>query len=246
MIILLLLMADKDYNVFFTKDFIYTSDSKIFVEHNCIENDEKSLTNGMIFLPPNPEWEGAENNKIFNELFYMFKNDFSLMKCLFQKYQLDGFQNRNIINKNSYKSLLYVRDSSVVVDFFFQKFKNIRKCFVIGYSWGCQMAMNVIMRRPEITDFILISPTICLKDCDYKDFIISNFKTNGYIIHGTNDAITPVSVVEEYTNFLRSKKMKVCLDFINTNHYYNTPNAIQNLYEKILYFITNHTNNGTL
>ncbi|OED45497.1 hypothetical protein AB836_01210 [Rickettsiales bacterium (ex Bugula neritina AB1)] len=229
-----------NYNFILTKDFIYTSNSKVFVEHNCIENDEKQLSIGIIFLPPNPEWEGSENNKIFNELFYTLKNDFSIIKCVFQKHKIDNFNNMYKNNYKNYKNLLYVRDASVVVDFFFQKFHNIHKCFIVGYSWGCQIAMNIIMRRPELTSFILISPTLSLADCDYRGFIISNFKTNGMIVYGKNDSLSSKNYIDSYKQFLNSKKINVNIESIDTNHYYNTNNAIDDLRKVILNFINNN------
>ena len=199
-----------------SKNFISTSESKIYVEHNQLSIEEQEVKElGILFIPPHPQWKGAENNVIMNELFYKLEKEYAVMKCVFRDYKSDLYQ-----NKSDLPNIQYVRDASLVVDYFFSKFNCIKHFTVIGYSWGCSVLLNLMMRRPEISNFIFISPTLTLKSCDWTTYV-STFRTNGMIIHGTEDQITNIKMVTKYVKFLESKKMTIDFKTIDgADHYY--------------------------
>lgn len=219
-----------------SKNFISTSESKIYVEYNQVpieEQEKKEL--GILFIPPNPKWKGAEQNVIMNDIFYKLEKEYAVMKCVFQDYQSELYT-----SKSDLPNIQYVRDASVVVDYFFSKFSCIKRFTVIGYSWGCSVLLNLIMRRPEISNFIFISPTLNLKGCDWTTHV-STFRTSGMIIHGTQDQITPVDTVEKYVKFLESKKMIIDFQLIEgADHYYK--NHKTELYNTIYNFVKDPKN----
>lgn len=213
------------------KNFISTNESKIYIEYNqlSIEFQEK-MSQGILFMPPNPQWKGSENNIIMNKIFYDLDKKYCLMKCVFQDYKSEIYN-----GKGDFQNIQYVRDGSMVIDYFFNQFSCVKKFTVIGYSWGCSIVLNLLMRRPEITNFILISPTLTLKNCDWFN-CLSTFRTTGMIIHGTKDNLTNMETVKKYVKFLETKKMNVQLHFIeNADHYYhNYENELENVIESFL------------
>lgn len=219
-----------------SKNFISTSESKIYVEYNqlSIEEQEKKEL-GILFIPPNPQWKGAGDNVIMNDIFYKLEKEYAVMKSVFQDYKSDLYN-----NKSDLPNIQYVRDASVVVDYFFSRFSCVKRFTVIGYSWGCSVLLNLIMRRPEISNFIFISPTLTLKGCDWTTYV-STFRTNGMIIHGTEDQITNVETVEKYVKFLESKKMVINFKTIQgADHYYK--NHKEELFETIYNFVKDAKN----
>lgn len=200
-----------------SKEFFNTSESKIHAEFNNVTIEEQENRKGILFIGANPHWEGSENNIIYQDLFHEFsQREFCVMKLAFRPYSSDLFK------KHDYEDIKYVRDASIAVDYFFSKFSCVKFFMVIGYSWGSSIAFNLLMRRPEISSFILISPTLSLKGCDFTSGL-SVFKTRGLIIHGEADQMTSPSVVLQYTKLLQSKKMNVQHHLIPAaDHYYNT------------------------
>jgi alpha/beta superfamily hydrolase len=215
-----------------TKEFFNTSESKISAEFNNVPTDEQGDRIGILFIGSNPQWPGSENNKILNNMFYDFsKKKYCVMKVVCKPYDSVLFK------KNDYKDIKYVRDISVVIDCFFSKFSCVKYFVILGYSWGASIAFNILLRRPEISSFILISPTLSLKQCDFTSSL-SIFKTNGLIIHGEKDEITPLETLNTFSKLLESKKFNIKTEIIHkANHYYTDG------YEELLKIIEDYLEN---
>lgn len=198
-----------------SKEIFNTSESKIQAEFNHVSIQEQETRKGILILGSNPYWPNSENNKILNEMFYkLASKEFCVMKILFHPYE------SNLYKKNDYKDIKYVRDTSVAIDYFFSKFSCVKYFVIVGYSWCSSIALNILMRRPEISSFVLISPTLALKNYDSTSFL-SIFKTRGLILHGGQDQITSINTVLNYIKLLQSKKIQVQHHIIqNADHYY--------------------------
>merc|ERR1712094_147752 len=60
---------------------------------------------------------------------------------------------------------------------------NAQTCWIAGFSFGAWVAMQLMMRRPEITGFISIAPP-----ADSQDFsFLAPCPASGMILHGDND-----------------------------------------------------------
>jgi len=219
-----------------SREFFNTSESKIYAEFNNVTIEEQSNRKGILFIGPSPQWPGSENNKILNDMFYkLSREDFCVMKILFRPYKSELFK------KNDYDDIKYVRDSSVAVDYFFSKFSCVKFFIVVGYSWGASIALNLLMRRPEISSFVLISPTLSLKSCDFIS-CLSVFKTKGLVLHGSQDPMTSVPTLLQYVKLLQSKKMQIEHHIINgADHYYT--NGFKELLDHFDNFIKSLGNN---
>jgi alpha/beta superfamily hydrolase len=220
-----------------TKEFFNTSESKIYAEFNNVSIQDQENRKGILLIGANPQWKGSENNRILNDMFYSLVDEkkYCVMKILFRSYESELFR------KCEYQDIRYIRDASVAVDYFFSKFSCVKFFVVMGYSWGASIAFNILMRRPEISSFVLISPTLSLKNCDFLSFL-SVFKTTGLIVHGENDQITSVNTLLNYVKLLQSKKMNITHHILpNTDHYYN--NGIEKLLEHFNNFINSLGNN---
>ena len=214
------------------KEFFNTSENKIYAEFNNVPVDEQSNRKGILFIGANPQWPGSENNKIMNEMFYEFaKKNYCVMKIIFRPYESALFK------KHEYEDIKYIRDASIAVDCFFSKFNCVKYFIVIGYSWGGSIALNLLLRRPEISSFILISPTLALKQCDFVS-CLSVFKTQGLIIHGRNDQITNLNTLNSYVKLLQSKKINLETYIVEkADHYYNE--GFREMVDKVEDYINN-------
>jgi uncharacterized protein len=214
-----------------SKEFFNTSESKIYVEFNNIPLEEQEEKKGILFLGSNPLWPGSENNKILNNVFYQLaEENFCVMKLIFYSYKTETFKKHDSLD------MQYVRDTSAAIDFFFNKFSCVKYFTIIGYSWAASIALHISTRRPEISNIILISPTLSLKNCDFLSFL-NVFKIKVLVLIGDQDQITSKNVFLQYMKLLRSKQMQVQNHILeNTDHYYT--NGVKEVLKHIHDFLS--------
>ena len=64
------------------------------------------------------------------------------------------------------------------------------QCWVSGFSFGSLICMQLIMRRPEVNKFIIISPQPNIYDFSF----LAPCPSSGLVVYGKNDELVP----EEY------------------------------------------------
>ena len=87
-----------------------------------------------------------------------------------------------------------------------------------GFSFGSLIAMQLLMRRPEINRFVAISTAKCL----WFSFL-TPCPTSGIIISGKKDELVPFKNKNELKKRLSAQKgIKVEFDVIaDTNHFFS-------------------------
>ena len=79
---------------------------------------------------------------------------------------------------------------------------NSKHCWVAGFSFGAWIGMQVLMRRPEITGFISVSPPANMYDFSF----LAPCPSSGMIINGAADRIAPTSATVELVDKLREQR----------------------------------------
>ena len=64
---------------------------------------------------------------------------------------------------------------------------NSKHCWVAGFSFGAWIGMQLLMRRPEITGFISVSPPANMYDFSF----LAPCPSSGLMINGTADRVAP-------------------------------------------------------
>jgi uncharacterized protein len=77
-----------------------------------------------------------------------------------------------------------------------------------GYSFGALIAMQLMMRRPEIEGFLSISPPAGTEDFSF----LAPCPSSGLIVHGDSDEHVPVDAVQKLAQKLKSQK-NITIDF---------------------------------
>ncbi|MCZ6588707.1 MAG: alpha/beta hydrolase, partial [Alphaproteobacteria bacterium] len=67
------------------------------------------------------------------------------------------------------------------------------QCWIAGFSFGAWIGMQLLMRRPEISGFISISPPANRYDFSF----LAPCPASGLIVHGDKDEIVPPASIEE-------------------------------------------------
>lgn len=92
-------------------------------------------------------------------------------------------------------------------------------CWVAGFSFGAWIGMQLLMRRPEITGFVSVSPPANMYDFSF----LAPCPASGLITHGDQDDIVPQDSVTELIAKL-AKQKDVIIDFQvlkGATHFYN-------------------------
>ena len=117
-----------------------------------------------IILHPDPSRGGTMNTKIVFKLFKIFvSNGFSTIRFNFR-----GVGKSEGIYDNGEGEL---SDAASVLDWLQQYNTNSKICWVVGFSFGAWVAMQLLMRRPEINGFVSVSPPANLRDFSFLDII---------------------------------------------------------------------------
>ena len=148
-----------------------------------------------IILHPHPLYAGTMNNKVVYNLHYAFhKIGFTCLRFNFRGVGRSQGEYDQGIGELS--------DAASALDYLQALNPNARSCWVAGFSFGAWIGMQLLMRRPEITGFVSVSP-----DASRYDFsFLAPCPSSGLIINGSADRIAPPKDTQSLVNRLHEQK----------------------------------------
>ena len=165
-----------------------------------------------LLLHPHPLYGGTMNNPIVTELYNMFDAlGFSTFRFNFRG-----------VGKSEGKfdnGLGELADAAAALDWVQRQNPNTNQCWVSGFSFGAVICMQLLMRRPEITRFVSVSPQPNLYDFNF----LAPCPASGLIVHGKKDEIAPLDDVQKLAQKLQAQKnITVQYEEISgANHFYD-------------------------
>ena len=173
---------------------------------------KKSTSPVALVLQPHPQYGGTMNNKIVVEIFQAFmKNNFSVCRINFR-----GVGRSDGEFDNGQGELA---DAAAALDWIEKENLDNSQCWISGFSFGTLIAMQLLMRRPEINRFISLSPQPNVYDFSF----LSPCPTSGLMVYGKKDELVPIEYITELDNRLRSQK-GINVDFqkiMEANHFFS-------------------------
>ena len=164
-----------------------------------------------LVLQPHPQYGGTMNNRIVYETFNCFyKNKFSVIRINFR-----GVEKSDGVFDNGQGEL---SDAAAALDWIEKENPGYSQCWVSGFSFGALICMQLIMRRPEVTKFIAISPQPNVYDFSF----LAPCPISGLIIYGNNDELVQVDSILNLKKRLNMQK-NIDVKFnsiISANHFY--------------------------
>ncbi|MEJ2029715.1 MAG: alpha/beta hydrolase [Maritimibacter sp.] len=110
-----------------------------------------------IILHPHPQFGGTMNNKVVYNLHYAFhKMGFNVLRFNFRGVGRSQGEYDQGVGELS--------DAASALDYLQSMNQNAKHCWVAGFSFGAWIGMQLLMRRPEITGFISVSPPANMYD----------------------------------------------------------------------------------
>ena len=179
-----------------------------------------------IVLQPHPQYGGTMNNKIVQTTYNIFlENGFSVIRINFR-----GVGKSEGVFDNGQGEL---SDAAAALDWIERQNLDYSQCWVSGFSFGSLIAMQLLMRRPEINRFIAISPQPNVYDFSF----LSPCPTSGLVVYGKKDELVPLQYINELEKKLSAQK-GINVDFqsiSDANHFFsNSESALMKALEKYI------------
>ncbi len=165
-----------------------------------------------LILHPHPQYGGTMNNKVVLETFNVFmENEFSVCRVNFR-----GVGKSDGEFDNGQGELA---DAAAALDWIERENFDNSQCWIAGFSFGSLIAMQLLMRRPEINRFMIISPQPNVYDFSF----LSPCPTSGAIVYGKKDELVSMQSINELKNRLSNQK-GINVEFIqiqDANHFFS-------------------------
>jgi alpha/beta superfamily hydrolase len=156
------------------------------------QNDKAPVA---LILHPHPLHGGSMNNKVVYSIYKaLLQNDMSVLRINFRgvgrsQGEFDG-------------GVGELTDAATALDWLQLRNPLANQYWIAGFSFGAWIAMQLIMRRPEINNFISVSPPVNKFDFSF----LSPCPIPGLIIQGTQDSIVEESSVASLADKLAKQK----------------------------------------
>jgi hypothetical protein len=148
-----------------------------------------------LVLHPHPQHGGTMNNKVVYTLFQCFRErGFSVLR----------FNFRGVGRSQGHfdHGLGELSDAASALDWMQSHNANAPRCWIAGFSFGAWIAMQVLMRRPEIHGFVAVSPPANIFDFAF----LAPCPSSGLIIQGSKDDIVPEPDVAKLVQRLQNQR----------------------------------------
>ena len=181
------------------------------IEAKYFKNNKNTAPVALV-LQPHPQYGGTMNNKIVFEIFKTFiKNEFSVFRINFR-----GVSRSDGKFDNGQGELT---DAAAALDWLERDNIDHSQCWISGFSFGSLIAMQLLMRRPEINRFIAISPQPNVYDFSF----LSPCPSSGLMVCGKNDELVPLDNINSLNKrFSTQAGIKVGFQEIEgANHFFS-------------------------
>lgn len=141
-----------------------------------------------LILHPHPQFGGTMNNQVVYNLYYVFaERGFSVLR----------FNFRGVGRSQGYfdNGPGELADAASALDWLQIAKPDSKACWIVGVSFGTWIAMQLLMRRPEIDSFICVGPPYNIPGYDWG--FLAPCPASGLLVNGEVDRVVPSSAVAE-------------------------------------------------
>lgn len=148
-----------------------------------------------LVLHPHPLYGGTMNNKVVYNIYKtLVENDFTVLRINFRGV------GRSVGKFD--EGIGEMMDATTALDWLQLNNPMAQFNLIAGFSFGAWIAMQLIMRRPEINSFIAISPPVNKYDFSF----LSPCPTPGLIVQGDLDSVVSEEAVHDLAEKLSKQK----------------------------------------
>jgi len=164
-----------------------------------------------LILHPHPQFGGTMNNQIVYNLYYMFaERGFSVLRFNFR-----GVGRSQGFFENGPGELA---DAASALDWLQTYNPDAKSCWIAGVQFGTWIAMQLLMRRPEIDGFICIAPPANMYDYTF----LAPCPSSGLMVGAEKDRVIPPQSIIDLTSKTKTQKGSVIDHAIvpGANHFF--------------------------
>ncbi|MCE9520848.1 MAG: alpha/beta hydrolase [Alphaproteobacteria bacterium] len=173
-----------------------------------------------LILHPHPQHGGTMNNRVTYEMFYAFQR----RGCSVLRFNFRGVGRSQGVFDGGIGEL---SDAAAALDWLQTMNPGAQTCWVVGFSFGSWISMQLLMRRPEIHAFITIAPPANIYDFTF----LAPCPASGLIVHGRNDQVSPEADVQKMVDRLNAQRgIKITqVKIEGANHFFdqNLPELVK-------------------
>ncbi|MGE0256769.1 MAG: alpha/beta hydrolase [Alphaproteobacteria bacterium] len=138
-----------------------------------------------LMLHPHPQHGGTMNNRVVYALHQLYtRRGFATLRFNFRGVG----RSQGSFDRGEGE----LSDAASALDWLQSTNPDAPACWIAGYSFGAWIGMQLLMRRPEISGFISVSPPANLFDFTF----LAPCPASGLIVHGARDNLVPKQSVE--------------------------------------------------
>lgn len=166
----------------------------------------------VLVLHPHPLHGGTMNNKVVYRLFHAFVNNgFSALRFNFR-----GVGKSHGVFDHGLGELI---DATIALDWLQSNNPDVTNYWIAGFSFGAWVGLQLVMRRPEVKGFLMVSPPANSYDFSF----LSPCPVNGCIIQGNNDSVVPEPHVAKLVEQIAAQpNIKIQYNVINkADHFFH-------------------------
>jgi hypothetical protein len=164
-----------------------------------------------LMLHPHPQHGGSMNNKVVYTLYQVFtRRGFSALRFNFRGVgRSQGTYDRGEGE---------LSDAASALDWLQSYNQNAGACWIAGFSFGAWIGMQLLMRRPEISGFISLSPPANMYDFSF----LAPCPSSGLVLQGELDEFVPEpSVAKLVEKLTHQRNLDIDYRVIpGANHFY--------------------------
>lgn len=148
-----------------------------------------------LMLHPHSQHGGTMNNKVVYTLYHAFaRRGFSVLRFNFRGVG----RSQGVYDRGEGE----LSDAASALDWLQSYNENASACWIAGFSFGAWIGMQLLMRRPEISGFVSLSPPANLYDFSF----LAPCPSSGLVIQGDKDEIVPEPAVAKLVNKLTHQR----------------------------------------
>jgi len=186
-----------------------------------------------LILHPHPQYGGNMNNRVAYALHYAFRDlGFTVMRFNFRGVgRSQGCFDQGVGE---------LSDAAAALDYVQALRQSARGCWVAGFSFGAWIGMQLLMRRPEISGFISVSPPANMYDFSF----LAPCPSSGLLINGGADRIVPTESVSELAARLQAQRgIEVTHETVpDANHFFEQ--GLETMIESVKAYVRRRLDQG--
>ena len=148
-----------------------------------------------VILHPHPVYGGTMNNRVVYQIYHCYvRRGFSVLRFNFRGVGRSAGEYDEGTGE--------LTDAAAALDWLQANNPDAPQCWIGGFSFGAWVAMQLLMRRPEITGFVAIAPPASIYDFSF----LAPCPSSGLLMHGRDDQVVPVEEVDALATKLSAQR----------------------------------------